>query len=335
MTTLTTLLSTLRAEEAELSAEITRLERVSPDSAHREFYRWQALSRALKAVEEGKVFLGGDGAKVLIVGLHALPDALLERFIAAVGQTKSRGNEALVLLDGQRGEIRRNNERKLWVVDLSSTRGQILFGWHGQRPCYIRGPRVPTTNGGGHWCGVVHRGAMPHILGTSAVHTVEFLDRAEAVLASTGMTPMQVEEAKSARYRACRQAAEAAAAALGTAGYDYPTAVGLRLVGGADNFGSPIPPDLADRIVAAIREEQAAAEAAKRAAEEARIMAELEAEQARLAAERAAAEAEARRAAEVEATCTALGIAADQWTAMTDKQRRLALHRARLAGLVR
>lgn len=88
-----------------------------------------------------------------------------------------------------------------------------------------------------------------------------------------------------------------------------------------------VPADLAEQVHLRF--------AAKRQAEEEiRLMAELEAEQVRLAEEKVKAEAEAKRQAEIKVACQSAGVSPEVWQAMSPKQQRLALHRARLAGKI-
>jgi len=280
-----------------LRHELKTLERVSPDSAYRLSFNLDALNSAIRAEEEDRVFLSADGAKgVLVLGISALGAEKASKFIAACGGWKSHKNGALVALDGERGEIRRNAKGTCWVIDLASPRGTILFGWEsGPKEIHLAGPRLNTTNGAAWWCGVVSA-TMPFDPQKNP-RTVNYIRGAVECLAAHGMTLLAWWKSENAR-----KVAEAE----------------------AESLARPA-------RVAAEREE---AEKAAQAAEEARLMAELEAEQERIAAERAEQEAREKRDEEIATTCRAIGISPEQWRGMTEKQQRLALHRGRLAGAI-
>jgi len=326
----------------ELSERITHLSVVSQDTAYREGFNLHALRRAQHAAEEDKVFLSGQRvAGVLVLGIHALGQEKAEKFIAACGGRKSCANWALLELDGEKGEIRLNRARTCWVIDLASPRREVMFGWTAHKDFHkwsgtrCAGPRLNTTNGGGHWCGLVSP-SMPFNKEISP-NTVEFIQRAVSCFTEHGMTLRQWHEAESARRKAeDDRYAEVVRAAIVAGEFDdvtvrvgfgyNPTRGGEYIAVAEEIAGTagPVATDLAEKVHARV--------VAKRQAEdEARIMAELEAEQARLADEKAKADSEVKRQAEIAATCAATGISATEWQGMTSKQQRLALHRARLA----
>lgn len=318
-------ISERKAEAEELRRRIDRLSAVSPDTASREGFNLAAIQSAIRAEEEDKCFFSADGGKgVLVLSISALPAEKRAEFISACGGWKSRRNSALLVLDGERGEIRRNAAGTCWVIDLASSRRAVMFAWAASGGTKFSGPRLNTTNGGGHWCGLVSS-AMP-IDPERNPKTVAFVQQAMACLAENGMTPRQWESGESARRVAEQQRRDAIVRAATEArkldGYVAPSAGYVRAA--EELSGST---DLVERIRARVA-------ADRLAAEEARIMAELEAEQVRIAAEKAAAEAAARRQAAIAATYTAAGISPEQWQGMTPKQQGLALHRARLAGRI-
>ncbi len=311
---------------------------VSQDTACREGFNLEALRRAEHAAKEDKVFLSGYAKGVLILGISALSPKKAEKFIAACGGWKSHTNWALGVLDGEKGEIRQNKAGTCWIIDLASPRRTVMFAWtSGPRETRLAGPRLNTTNGGAHWCGLISE-TTPFNLEKSP-NAVAFLQRAKNCFAEHGMTPAQWEKAEN--YRRCKEAEratsvrEAARVACladgqpwcyGGYGPQYGSeylAVAEEIAGSEGAF----PVDLSDQIRARF--------AAKRQAEEeARLMVELEAEQVHIAAEKAKVEAEAKRQTEIEVTCRITGIYPGQWQTMTQKQQRLALHRARLAGKI-
>jgi hypothetical protein len=342
----TTIEEKYKAQADELSARIARLSVVSQDTACREGFNLEALRRAQGAAETNKVFLSGQGVSgVLIVGISALGPEKAERFIAACGGWKSHANWALLSLDGEKGEIRRNKAGTCWVIDLESLRGTTLFGWTASKDfkrwtgVRYAGPKLNTTNGAGHWCGVTSESV---IAGREEAnpHSVEFIRQATACWNEHGMTPRQWHDSESKRREAERKRYEEvvrAAAKAGEAdgvvvclGFGYNPTRGGEYIAIAEELAGatgPVPEDLADQV----RVRFAAKQKVK---EEARLMAELEAEHARLSAEKAAAEAEAKRQTDIAATCRAAGISPGKWETMTEKQRRIALHNARLAGRI-
>jgi hypothetical protein len=324
----------------ELSADLRRLEAVSPDTAYRQGFNLEALRRAQHAAEEDKVFLSGQGVKgVLILGISALNPDKAEAFISACAGWKSHVNSVLELLDGELGEIRLNKAVTCWVIDLASPRREIIFAWStgpgGQR---LVGPKLNTTNGAAHWCGVITESVPLNREASPA--TVAFLERATQCFIENKMTPRQWERVENARKQAESErhglvvrAAIAAGETDGVVVYvgcGYNPTRGEAYIQAAEEIAGttgPVPENLATLV----REKIAAI---KRAAEEARLMAELEAEQARLTEEKAKAEDEAKRQEEIKTACRAAGVSPEQWRDMTAKQQRLALHRARLAGKV-
>lgn len=324
----------------EKEAEITQLLTVSTDSASREGYRYGALRRAQQAAETDKVFLSGEGVKgVLIVGISALSPEKAESFVSECGGWKSHANSALTVLDGEKGEIRKNKAETCWVIDLASSRGTTLFAWEtGPRSIRFAGPRLNTTNGGAHWCGLVSE-TMPFNPEKSP-NTAGFIKRAVACLTEHGMTPNQWERTENARrvvegeryaevVRAAAKAGEADGVVV-CVGFGCGVTRGEQYIAVAKELAGttgPVPENLAELVREKIT-------AAKLVAEEARLMAELEAEQARLTEEKSKAEAEAKQRSAIEATCRSAGISFAEWPKMTPKQQGLALHRARLAGKI-
>lgn len=323
----------------ELSARISHLEVVSQDTAYREGFNLQALRRAEGAAKEDKVFLGGYAKGVLILGISALGQEKAEKFVAACGGWKSHTNWALVQLDGEKGEIRKNKAGTCWVIDLASPRRSVMFAWtSGPREVRFAGPRLNTTNGGAHWCGLISE-TTPFNREKSP-NAVAFLERATACFAEHGMTPRQwadhervLDNARRERHAEVVRAAISAGerdGAVVSVGFGYNPTRGGEYIAVAEEIAGetgPVPADLAEQIHSRF--------AAKRQAEEeARLMAELEAEQARLAEEKAKAEAEARRQADIRVACQSAGVSPEVWQAMSPKQQRLALHRARLAGKI-
>ncbi|OHA19006.1 MAG: hypothetical protein A2938_03180 [Candidatus Taylorbacteria bacterium RIFCSPLOWO2_01_FULL_48_100] len=334
--TLTELAAYYKKAADEKMAEISRLEAVSQDTAYREGFRHSALCRAQQAAETDKVFLGGYGKGVLVLGISALGFEKAKSFIAACGGWKSHANGALTLLDGEKGEIRKNAKGTCWVIDLASSRRTIMFSWSsGPRDTRLAGPKLNTTNGGAHWCGLVSE-TMPFNRENSPV-AVSYIKRATTCLAEHGMTPNQWERVENARrvaeserhaeiVRAAAKAGEANGVVV-CVGFGYNPTRGEQYILVAEEFSGstgPIPENLAELVHARFA-------AAKLAAEEKRIMEKLEAEQAELVQKKAKAEAEAKQQAAIEATCRAVGISLTDWQAMTPKKQGQALHRARLA----
>ncbi len=311
---------------------------MAKDSSYREVFNFEPLGGAEGAAKDDKVFLSGNAKGVLVLGISALGPEKAKRFIASCGGWKSHTNWALVALDGERGEIRKNKAGTCWVIDLASPRRTVLFAWtSGPREVRFAGPRLNTTNGGAHWCGLVSETLV--LDAEKNRHTLAFLAQAKACMAEHGMTPNQWERVENARQsaeinrrievlKAASDAARADSAAYVFGGYgpqwgeDYRDAA-FAIAGES----GPVPENLA----VLIREKIASV---KLAAEEARLMAELEAEQARLAEEKAKADAEEKRQEEIAATCHVAGISPAEWEGMSEKKRRLTLHRARLAGKI-
>jgi hypothetical protein len=321
----------------EKMAEIVRLSAVSQDTAYREGFRYSALCRAQEAAETDKVFLGGYAKGVLILGISTLGFEKAKSFIASCGGWKSHANLTLLCLDGEKGEIRKNKAGTCWVIDLASHRRTTMFGWmSGPKEIRFAGPRLNTTNGGAHWCGLVSE-TMPFNR-ESSPNAVAFLKRATAIWAEHGMTPMQWQRAENARrvaeseryaevVRAAAKAGEADGVVV-CVGFGYNPTRGEKYILVAEELAGrtgPVPENLAELVHEKIT-------ALKLAAEEIRIMAELEAEQIRLAEEKTRSEAAAKMLTEIEKTCRAAGISLAEWQGMTPKQQRLALHRARLEG---
>jgi hypothetical protein len=324
----------------ELSVRISHLETVSQDTAYREGFNLEALRRAEGAAKEDKVFLGGYAKGVLILGISALGLEKAEKFVAACGGWKSHTNWALVMLDGEKGEIRKNKAGTCWVIDLASPRREVMFAWtSGPRETRLAGPRLNTTNGGAHWCGLTSTSVITGHEEKNPSST-EFLRKALTCWKEHGMTTRQWAEVESARQNAERErhaeVVRAAASAgerdgvIVSIGFGYnPTRGGEYIAVAEEIAGStgPVPADLTNQICARF--------AAKRQIEEeALLMAELETEQARIAEEKAKAEAEAKRQNEIRVACQSTGVSPEQWQTMTPKQQRLALHRARLAGKI-
>lgn len=336
---MTELAARYKKDADELSARISHLSVVSQDTAYREGFNLDALRRAQGAAETNRVFLSGQGVKgVLVIGISARGPEKAKSFIASCGGWKSRANSALLCLDGEKGEIRKNKAGTCWVIDLASPRGTTLFAWtSGPREVRLAGPRLNTSNGAAHWCGLVS--ATMQLSAEKAPVAVAFIKRAEACLAEHGMTPNQWERAENARRHAeCErrnsvlnaafQAAKGEGAEYDYGGYgpqrggEYREAA-FALAGEV----GPVSENLAELVHEKIA-------AVKLAAEEARLTEDLEAERARLAEEKVKAEAEAKRLAEIATTCRSAGISLAEWQGMTPKQQRLALHRARLAGKI-
>lgn len=181
------------AKEAEIAAlreEIKGCSNVSPDTAYRLSFNLSAAQRSVQAWRTGKIYLSGLRGGVLVVGIHSLPAEKAEEFCLAVGGWKSHANGALLVLDGQYGEIRRNKRNTCWIVDLDSPHKTILFGWEaGPRETLLAGPRLNVTNGGGHWVGLVS--STTPINTAKAPRTVAFLQHATKCFAETGRTPRQ------------------------------------------------------------------------------------------------------------------------------------------------
>jgi len=198
-----------RDEAQELRGRINRLQVVSQDTAYREGFNLAAMEKSISAEEADKVFLSADGAKgVLVLGISALGAEKAAAFIAGCGGWKSHANSVLTALDGERGEIRRNAAGTCWVIDLASPRRTTMFAWtSGPRETRLAGPRLNTTNGAAHWCGVVSA-TMPFASEKSPA-TVAIIQRGMECLAAHGMTPRQWAAGEATR----RQAEEAAKAA--------------------------------------------------------------------------------------------------------------------------
>src|SRR3989338_1296942 len=136
--TLTELAAEYKKAADEKMVEIVHLSAVSQDTAYREGFRHSALCRAQQAAETDKVFLGGYGKGVLVLGISALGFEMAKSFIAACGGWKSHANSALLCLDGEKGEIRKNAKGTCWVIDLASSRRTTMiepvsFGWLAHR----------------------------------------------------------------------------------------------------------------------------------------------------------------------------------------------------------
>lgn len=199
-----------RKKADELSARISHLAVVSSDTAYRESYNEQALRRAQKACDEGVVFFSADGAMgVMVRGISALKPEKAKAFIAACGGWKSHANSALTVLDGERGVVRKNEKGTCWVIDLASSKGTVLFSWEsGPQQVRYAGPRLNTTNGAAHWCGLVSE-TMP-MNTEKAPNTVTFLSNCSACFEKTGLTPNQLEAREHRRGHARRLKAEVA-----------------------------------------------------------------------------------------------------------------------------
>lgn len=337
--TLTELAAEYKKAANEKMTEIVHLSVVSQDTACREGYNLQALRRAQEAAETGNVFLSGNGVKgVLVLGISALGFEKAKSFIASCGGWKSHANSALLCLDGEKGEIRKNKAGTCWVIDLASPRDTTLFAWtSGPGDTQLAGPRLNTTNGAAHWCGLVS--ASMEISADKAPVAMMFIKRAVACLAEHGMTPRQWEKSENARITAennrhiaiidaARKAAQADGASWSHGGYGPQWGEEYREAAfSLASATSPIPENLAELV----REKIAKA---RLIAEEAQIMAHLEAEQAKLVADRIMAEDQAKQEVAIEVTCKAAGISLVAWQGMTLKQQRLALHRTRLAGRI-
>ncbi len=324
----------------ELSVRISRLEVVSQDTAYREGFNLEALRRAENAAKEDKVFLGGYAKGVLVLGISALGHEKAEKFIAACGGWKSHANRVLELLDGEKGEIRMNKARSCWVIDLASPRSEIMFTWtSGPRERRLVGPRLNTTNGGAHWCGLISSSVIAG-QETENPASAEFVRKAMSCWSEHGMTPRQWASVESKRQNAgLERHAEIVRAAIDAGkldgmvvceGLGHSLDLNTNYISIAEEIAGtsgPVPLDLADQIHAMFVVK-------RRVEEEARFMAELESEQALLAAEKAKSEAEAERLAEVAVACQSAGVSPEQWQAMTPKQQRLAIHRVRLAGKI-
>jgi hypothetical protein len=358
----TTLLREYQARAQSLREEITRLERVSTDEAHRRWFHLSGILRAIEALTKGRIFLSGEGAKgVLILGLNRLPDEAVERFCAALSLPKAKSNSALRALDGVRAHVRKNRADTCWVIEIDPT-GPPLFAWPAGRlpdgrpwettdgtTVRLAGPRLPVTNGGAHWVGVIN--ATTPIDPVRSPMAAAFVAEAMAAMARDGLTPLQreaarrkAEEEAEARRRAISEAAQEAGRRDGR----RVVPEGFRTVGEGTEYieaaerlagDGPVPANLADLVQAEIAARRAAeAEARRKAEEEAEARRRAE-EEARLAAEKAAreaAEAEARRKAEQEEIARRhAGLSPEQWAALPEKRRRIAIHNARLAGLIR
>ena len=339
--TLTELAAEYKKAADEKMAEIEHLSVVSQDTAYREGFRHSALCRAQEAAETEKVFLSGLGVKgVLVLGISTLGFEKAKSFIAACGGWKSHANLALLCLDGEKGEIRKNAKGTCWVIDLASSCRTTMFAWSsGPGDTRLAGPRLNTTNGGAHWCGLVSTSFSLQLSAEKAPAAMAYVKRATACLAEHGMTPNQWERVENARQSAennrriavldaAFSAAQSDGAQYSYGGYGPQWGVEYREAAfSIAGESGPVPENLTELICGKIA-------AAKLAAEEARLMAELEAEQVRLVDEKSKTEAEAKRLAEVEKTCRAAGISPDEWESMTEKKRRIALHRVRLAGKI-
>jgi hypothetical protein len=82
----------------------------------------------------------------------------------------------------------------------------------------------------------------------------------------------------------------------------------------------------------AARLEQTRQDELKRLQEEAKVKDRLEVEMARLAKEKAEQEAKDKALHETSLLCQKIGVSLEEWQSMTDKQKGLSMHRARLAG---
>lgn len=330
----------------QLVSEIKEL-RESIDSAMQssiDSVRWLAPSLsakrdALAALETGRCVFTGYGVRhVVVVGLHALPPEKLRAFVLTLaGNTKASGNLALEALDGCYAEIRMNAKETAWVVDCASPDRKLVVAWHWgpddirRHKYFPRGPRVPTTNGGGHWCGLVG-GGMYYGDKQSEKEAVGVMLTALDQIERTGRTPMEQEEF----LQTCLRATHEAAAIVAAYPYFGKAARAVASMHAKDLRGD-LAVVIAQKAVELFESDRAAeAEAARQReeAELARLLAEEEA--ARKAAEEAArkaAEEAAQKAAE-EAKIRALGYTPEQWAAMTPKQQRIALHNGRLHRLI-
>ncbi len=318
--------------------EIVHLSKVSQDSAYREGFRHEALCRAQTAAETDKVFFSGLGVKgVLILGISTLEPKKAQSVIASSGGWKSHANSTLLCLDGEKGEIRKNKAGTCWIIDLASPRRTAMFAWEsGPKSVRLAGPRLNTTNGAAHWCGLVSE-MMPFNTEMSP-HTASFLKRAVACMTEHGMTPKQWERAENARRTAeSERRSEIICAATKAGQIDgvvvcvecgcNPTRGENYILAAEELAGTtgPVPENLAELVHAKIA-------ATKLAAEEARIMAELKSEQLRITEAKIEAEVTAKQQVETEKVCRLIGVSFAEWQGLTPKQQRQALHRARLAG---
>ena len=357
------LLRAYQARQKEMLEEILHLERVQGDEARRRGFIKDGIDRAVKALSEGTVFLSGEGAKgVLIVGLQRLQDDILERFCSALEGRKTEANYALLTLDGVRAKVRKNKADTCWVIEIGPA-GAPLFAWpagclpngkawedsHKGTLFKLGGPRLPVSNGGAWWVGVLN--ATTPIDPAKSPLAVEFVIRGMEAMAKDGMTPLQrcrAQQRAAEEARARRAAIIAAAQEAGrrdgrrvVPDGKWTIPEGEEYIQAAERLAGetgPVPANLTDLVhaeIAAKRAEEEARLAAERAAEEARRRAE---EEARLAAEKAAreaAEAEARRKAEIEEKARQhSGLTVEQWSSLPEKKRRLEIHKARLAGLI-
>jgi len=358
-----TLLREYQARAEALRQEIQHLERVSTDEAHRRWFHLSGQLRAIEALTKGRIFLSGEGAKgVLILGLDRLSDEAIERFCAAVSRPKAASNAALRTLDGVRAFVRQNRAGTCWVIQIDPA-GPPLFAWPAGRlpdgrawettdgtTVRLAGPRLPVTNGGAHWVGVIN--ATTPIDPARSPMAAAFVAEGMAAMAKDGLTPLQREAARrkaEAEAEARRQAIIEAAQEAGRRDGRRVVPEGFRTVGEGTEYIEAaerlagetglVPANLADLVQAEIAARRAAeAEARRKAEEEAEARRKAE-EEARLAAEKAAreaAEAEARRKAEMEEIARRhAGLSSEQWAALPEKRRRIAVHNARLAGLIR
>ncbi len=328
-----------KTEADELLKRVVHLEQVSSDTAKREGFILDGLRRAQLAQEEDKVFLSGYAMGVLILNISALGQEKASRFIAGCNGWKSHTNHVLSVLDGEKGEIRLNKAGTCWVIDLASPHSTTMFAWtSGPRQMRFSGPRLNTTNGGAHWCGLVSETLSLHP--EKSKHTLAFLQKAKETFAVHGMTPMQwnrhQDELEMARRTRANEVVQAAVEAgkrdgvVVSLGNWLSPSLGVVYLEAAEHIAGTegsLPADLADQVHASV--------AAKRQVEEeAKIMAELEAEATRLAEEKAKAEADATRRSEVAVASKMAGVSPEAWEALSPKQQRLALHRARLSGRI-
>lgn len=321
-----------------LKEQVTYLSRVQPDTAYREGFNLSALRRAQEAAETGKVFLSGEGVKsILILGISTLEPKKAQSVVSSCGGWKSHANSTLLCLDGEKGEIRKNAAGTCWVIDLASPRRTIMFAWDsGPKSTKLAGPRLNTTNGAAHWCGLVSE-TMPFNEEASP-KTLAFIKQATDCLAEHSMTPKQWECAENSRRvtererhsQVVRAAIEAGKidGVVVSVGFGYNPTRGKEYILAAEEIAGvagPVPENLAELVHTKIS-------TAKLAVEEARIMAELEAEQLRVAQAILEAETLEKQQGEVNKICHIIGATYDKWHAMTPKQQRQALHRARLEG---
>ena len=270
-------------------------------------------------MEYSPLHFGGYGMAVLVFGPTAILSKLAD--IRKENAGSARENSALLALDGQRGTITLSASRTSWIIKLAAD-GELIAALQGtgQNKAY---PSQNITNGAGHWVTLITASLAraSAAIAVAAGKSPNPARAAQVALLERGITPAQMDAKINATKQAVADAGHAEMAEFAR----------LRLARGERENGCTIVGAPSPSAVAAV------GTMADVQAEWLRLKEWVDAqiqefEAARGAALKLADAAIIADAAAEQAAAKSAGVTLENFRLMSPKERRLAAHRARLAG---